>query len=50
MKRDKFQLKVVENPGKILNVTYDKRAIVTPTVPISDVTVIDTLPSGHMNL
>ena len=50
MKRNKFELKVVDNPGKMLNMTYDKRAIVTPTVSMSDVTVIDTLPFGHMDL
>ena len=50
MKMDKFELKVVDNPGKMLKMTYDKRAIVIPTVSMSDVTVIGSLPFGHMNL
>ena len=47
MKRNKFQLQEMENPGKMLNMTYDKRQILTPTVPMKYVTVIDTLPFGH---
>ena len=50
MKRNKFQLQVMENPGKMLNMTYDKRQILMPNVPIKDVTVIDTLPCGHHGL
>ena len=50
MKRNKFQLQVVNNPGKMLNMTYDKRQILMPTVPMKDVTVIDTLPFGHCDV
>ena len=32
MKRNKFQLQVVNNRGKMLNMTYDKRQIFMPTV------------------
>ena len=50
MKRNKFQLQVVNNPGKMLNMTYDKRQILMPTVPMKDVSVIDTLPFGHCDV
>jgi hypothetical protein len=30
MIRDRFEIKVKENPGKILNMGYDKRCIVVP--------------------
>ena len=50
MKRNKFQLQEMENPGKIMNMTYDKRQILTPTVPLKYVTVTDTLPFGHCDV
>ena len=45
MKRNKFQIEVVENPGKVLNVIYDKRQIIKP-VNTHHITCIDTLPWG----
>ena len=48
MRRNKFRLEVVENKGKMLNMTYDKRRIVMPDNDIEDVTVIDTLPWGFV--
>jgi hypothetical protein len=48
MNRDKFQLQVRPNPGKMLNMGYDKRCIVTPSVPLEEVTEVTTLPFGHI--
>jgi hypothetical protein len=47
MTRNKFQIQVQPNPGKKLNMGYDKRAIVTPTVPMEECTHVYTLPHGH---
>ena len=47
MTRNKFQLQVQPNPGKMLHMGYDKRVIVTPTVPMKDCTHVYTLPHGH---
>jgi hypothetical protein len=49
MVRDKFQLKVQENAGKVLNMGYDKRCIVVPNVPIEQVKEVKTLPYGHVD-
>ena len=48
MVRNKFQLQVRENPGKILHLGYDKRCIVKPSVPMEEVTEVKTLPFGHV--
>ena len=48
MIRNKFELQVRENPGKMLHMGYDKRCIVTPSVPKEKVTQISTLPFGHI--
>lgn len=50
MIRNKFELQVRENPGKMLHMGYDKRCIVRPTVPIDEVTHISTLPFGHVGI
>ena len=50
MKRHKFQLRVIQNPGKVLNMTYDKRQIVMPSFDLSDVRVVETIPFGHKDL
>jgi hypothetical protein len=47
MTRNKFQIQVKPNPGKKLNMGYDKRVIVTPTVPMEECTQVYTLPHGH---
>ena len=47
MTRNKFQLQVQPNPGKMLHMGYDKRVIVTPTVPMAQCTHVYTLPHGH---
>lgn len=39
-----FTINVVPNPGKKLNMVYDKRVIVTPDVDMEAVKCIDTLP------
>ena len=49
MVRNKFQLQVRENPGKILHLGYDKRCIVKPSVSAEDVTEVKTLPFGHVD-
>jgi hypothetical protein len=49
MTRDKFQIKVQPNPGKMIHMGYDKRVIMTPTVPMAQCTQISTLPHGHVN-
>ena len=48
MRRNKFRLEVIENNGKMINMTYDKRCIVMPDSDVEDVTVIDTLPWGYV--
>ena len=48
MRRNKFRLEVMENNGKMINMTYDKRCIVMPDSDVEDVTVIDTLPWGYV--
>jgi molybdopterin converting factor small subunit len=50
MTRNLFQLQVKSNPGKMLHMTYDKRAIVKPTVPLSECTQVYTLPHGHKDV
>jgi hypothetical protein len=47
MVRNKFQIQVRENPGKMLNMGYDKRCIIKPSAPIEEVTEVKTLPFGH---
>jgi hypothetical protein len=50
MIRNKFQIQVRENPGKILHLGYDKRCIVKPSVPRHEVTEVKTLPFGHVGV
>jgi hypothetical protein len=50
MTRNLFQLQVQSNPGKMLHMTYDKRAIVRPSVPLSECTHVYTLPHGHRDV
>ena len=50
MVRNKFQLQVRENPGKILHLGYDKRCIIIPQVPTEKVTEVKTLPFGHVDI
>ena len=52
MKRNKFQLQVVTilKTEKMLNMIYDKRQILMPTVLMKDVTVIATSPFGQCDV
>ena len=50
MRRKKFEINVEENKGKIINMTYDKRFIVNPRCAYEDVTIVNTLPFGHIDL
>jgi hypothetical protein len=47
MRRQRFEIVVHRNKGKIINMTYDKRKIVNPDVDYDSVTCVDTLPWGH---
>jgi G:T-mismatch repair DNA endonuclease (very short patch repair protein) len=47
MRRNQFRIVVEQNPGKVLNMTYDKRVILVPDTPIR---TVDTLPFGHRDL
>lgn len=49
MKREAFHINVINNPGKTLNMTYDKRYICLPEYDeFGILKCIDTLPWGHM--
>ena len=50
MRRKQFDIAVEQHKGKGLNLTYDKRKILNPMVPMDQVTMIDTLPFGHRDL
>ena len=50
MRRKQFDIAVEESKGKCLNLTYDKRKILNPMVPLDRFTMIDTLPFGHRDL
>ena len=48
MRREAFKITVTNNPGKVLNMTYDKRHICPPVYDEMGVLkMIDTLPWGH---
>ena len=49
MRRKKLDIYVEENKGKVINMTYDKRFIVTPQRAFEDVTIVNTLPFGHID-
>ena len=46
----KFEIQVEENKGKVINMTYDKRFIVNLQCAFEDVTIVNTLPFGHIDL
>ena len=50
MRRKKFEINVENNKGKVINMTYDKRFIVNPQCAYEDVTIVNTLPFGHIDL
>jgi hypothetical protein len=50
MRRKKFEINVEYNKGKVINMTYDKRFIVNPQCEFEDVTIVNTLPFGHIDL
>ena len=50
MRRKKFDIHVEENKGKTINMTYDKRFIVNPQCAYENVTMVNTLPFGHIDL
>ena len=50
MRRKKFEINVEYNKGKVINMTYDKRFIVNPQCAFEDVTIVNTLPFGHIDL
>ena len=50
MRRNRFQIIVERNKGKILNMVYDKRKILNPDCDYHLVTCIDTLPWGHRDI
>jgi hypothetical protein len=51
MRREAFHITVANNPGKVLNMTYDKRYICYPDYDEMGVLkCIDTLPWGHEDI
>ena len=51
MQRRLFDIEVRNNNGKMLNMTYDKRAILPTSATTKDeIKMIDTLPFGHVDL
>lgn len=52
MRRQDLDIQVVENPGKVLNMEYDKRQIVyyRPGTPREKILYVDTLPLGHIEM
>ena len=51
MRRDAFHISVSNNPGKVLNMTYDKRYICEPVYDeFGQLKSIDTLPWGHEDI
>jgi len=49
MRKDRFQVAVEPNRGKVINMVYDKR-VITPVDDIENITCVDTLPHGHVVL
>ena len=50
MRRKKFEVQVESNKGKVINMTYNKRFIMNPQCAFEDVTIVNTLPFGHIDL
>ena len=50
MHRKKFEISVENNKGKIINMVCDKRFVVNPHCAFEDVTIVNILPFGHIDL
>ena len=50
MRRKKFEINVEYNKGKFINMPHDKRFILNPQCAFEAVTIMNTLPFGHIDL
>ena len=50
MRHKKFEVQVENNQGKVIKMTYDKCFILNPQCAFVDVTIVNTLLFGHIDL